>query len=200
MAVSEKSVVADSTESSWEDVQEEATEEIGGIEPEDFLLPAVRVVAPPEVHDVVMSAEQPVVGQGDAVGIAGEVVENMTRAAEGFLGVDDPVLIAQVGRSAVGSTAKGGEELPAEDAGEGSDGEQVTPRPADPAPARRIESSGGDDAMQMDVEREILSPGVEHGDDARLGSEVARVARELEEGGAGGLKQRAVHESGALKC
>src|SRR5258705_10509561 len=35
------------------------------------------------------------VGDGDAVGIAGQVVENMFGAAEGWLGVDHPVLLAE---------------------------------------------------------------------------------------------------------
>jgi hypothetical protein len=54
--------------------------------------------------------------------------------------------------------------------------------------------------MQMDVEREILTPGVEHGDDARLGSEVTRVASERQESVGGGSEQRAVHEPGTLEC
>jgi len=36
------------------------------------------------------------VGDGDAMGVAGEVVEDMLGAAEGRLGVDDPVLLAEL--------------------------------------------------------------------------------------------------------
>ena len=35
------------------------------------------------------------VGDGDAMSVAGQVVENMFGAAEGRLGVDDPVLLAE---------------------------------------------------------------------------------------------------------
>ena len=35
------------------------------------------------------------VGDGDAMGIAGQIVENMFHAAEGWLGVDDPILLAE---------------------------------------------------------------------------------------------------------
>ena len=38
------------------------------------------------------------VGDGDAMGVAGQVVENMFGAAEGWLGVDDPVLLASCQR------------------------------------------------------------------------------------------------------
>jgi hypothetical protein len=35
------------------------------------------------------------VGDGHAMGVAGEIAEPMTRTAEGWLGVDDPVLTEQ---------------------------------------------------------------------------------------------------------
>ena len=35
------------------------------------------------------------VGDGDAVGVTGQVVENMFGTAEGWLGIDDPVLLAE---------------------------------------------------------------------------------------------------------
>jgi hypothetical protein len=36
------------------------------------------------------------VGDGDAVGIASQVVENIFGATEGWLGVDHPVLLAEM--------------------------------------------------------------------------------------------------------
>jgi hypothetical protein len=36
------------------------------------------------------------VGDGDAMGVARQVVENVFGAAEGWLGVDDPVLLAEL--------------------------------------------------------------------------------------------------------
>ena len=36
------------------------------------------------------------VGDGYAMGVAGQVVENMFGAAEGWLGIDDPVLLDQL--------------------------------------------------------------------------------------------------------
>jgi len=36
------------------------------------------------------------VGDGDAVRIAGEIVHNMLGTAEGWLGIDDPVLVEEL--------------------------------------------------------------------------------------------------------
>ena len=89
---------------------------------------------------------------------------------------------------------QGVEVLAAEDAGERADGEEESTSAANPTPASEVESSGGDDAVQVDVEREILSPGVEHGDDGGLGAEVSSVPGELEQGAGGGLKEQPVDE------
>src|SRR5208282_954142 len=45
--------------------------------------------SPPPVRD-------PMVGDGDAVRIAGGIVQNMLGTAEGWLGVDDPVLLEEL--------------------------------------------------------------------------------------------------------
>ena len=36
------------------------------------------------------------VGDGDAMGVAGQVVKNLFGTAEGWLGIDDPVLLAKL--------------------------------------------------------------------------------------------------------
>jgi hypothetical protein len=203
VAVAEEAVVTDPLEASRQDVEDESAEEIDGVEAEDFSFAAVSVVAPSQSDDAVVEPEQAIVGEGDAVGVAGEVIEDVARAAEGLLGVDDPVVFAEIVSEARGESwivarrvVKGIEEFAAEDAGEGTNGEEIAARAADPASPGGIETPGGHDAVQVDVEREILAPGVEDGDDAGVGSEVARVASELEQRVGGGPEQRGVDESG----
>jgi hypothetical protein len=45
---------------------------------------------------MVLERDEAMVGDGDAMGIAGQVVENMFSTAEGWLGVNDPVLSAEL--------------------------------------------------------------------------------------------------------
>src|ERR1700752_1175057 len=47
------------------------------------------------------------VGDGDAVGIAGQVVENLFGATEGWLGVDHPVLLAEFGEEVAEGVRRG---------------------------------------------------------------------------------------------
>src|SRR5229473_8092366 len=54
------------------------------------------IVSPAEGDPIVLKGHQTMVGDGDAMGVARQVVENMFGTAEGWLGVDDPVLLAEL--------------------------------------------------------------------------------------------------------
>ena len=45
---------------------------------------------------MVLEGHEAMVGDGDAMGVAGQVVENLFGTAEGWLGVDDPVLLGKL--------------------------------------------------------------------------------------------------------
>ena len=55
----------------------------------------MRIVFPAEGDLAVGEVHDPVVGDGDAMRVAGQVLENMFGSAEGPLGVDHPVLTEQ---------------------------------------------------------------------------------------------------------
>jgi hypothetical protein len=53
-------------------------------------------IAPSEVGDAaVLEGHEEMVGNRDTMCIAGQIVENVPGAGEGWLGVDDPVLLAE---------------------------------------------------------------------------------------------------------
>jgi|SRR5207244_1016904 len=58
-------------------------------------LAAMGVILPAKTHRGVGDREQPVVGDGDAVSVAGQIVKDVFWSAEGGLGIDDPVLLKQ---------------------------------------------------------------------------------------------------------
>ncbi len=59
------------------------------------LLVTVRIIPPAERNLVTLEGHKTVVGDGDAMGVAGEITKHMMRTAEGWLGIDDPVLTEQ---------------------------------------------------------------------------------------------------------
>ena len=91
-AVGEESEVPDADKATGQDVKQEAAQELMGGNGHDLLLAAVGIVPPTEGDAIVFEGHEAMVGDGDAVGVAGQVVENVFGAAEGRLGVDHPIL------------------------------------------------------------------------------------------------------------
>ena len=74
---------------------EEAAQELLRRERHGALLTAVRVVLPAKGDLEVGDREQAMVGDGHAIGVAGQVVKDVFGSAEGLLGIDDPVLLKE---------------------------------------------------------------------------------------------------------
>src|SRR6202011_1657748 len=56
------------------------------------LLVGMGGVSPAEGDLALFEGDESVVGEGDAVGVAVEITQSMSRSAEGWLGIDDPVV------------------------------------------------------------------------------------------------------------
>ena len=95
-AVGEQSEVADAHEAFWQHVEEEAAQELGGLERHDALLAAVGIVLPAKADALSVEGQQAVIGNGDAMGVAAQVAQHLCGSAEGRLGIDDPLLLAQL--------------------------------------------------------------------------------------------------------
>lgn len=88
--VGEKAEMANADEAVGDDVEEEAAEELGRFELHHFHAIAVGVVLPAEAHAAVVQAEDPIVGERDAVSVAAEVLEDLLRAGEGAFRGEKP--------------------------------------------------------------------------------------------------------------
>jgi len=75
-----------------QNVDEEAPQELVCRDDHDFLLATASVVLPEEGDAFLLERQETMVGDGDAVGVAGQIVKNVFRSTEGWLGVDDPLL------------------------------------------------------------------------------------------------------------
>ena len=102
---------------------------------------------------VVRQAHQPAIGDGDAVGITSQIFEHVLGTAEGRLGVDDPLLLAELVEQSTKarrvserrqlsvefklafrpSRFQKGEQLASEQAAKDADGEEELPSARDPA-------------------------------------------------------------------
>jgi len=91
-AVCEEAEEADAHKAMWKHMQEEAAQKLLCSDGHELLFAAVGVVLPAERHVAISKVDDPVVGDGNAVGVAGQVLKNVLRSAERRFGVHDPVL------------------------------------------------------------------------------------------------------------
>ncbi len=90
VAIAQKPVVANAMESPAQDVKQEAADELVGRESHGFLLIVVAIVLPIEFHVAVFDLDNPMVGDGDSVRVAADIVHHLLWPGERWLGVDDP--------------------------------------------------------------------------------------------------------------
>ena len=81
-------------------------------------------------------------------------------------------------------------ELAAEDSAQCLNRQKEAARGMDPSGAVESQSAGGNDVVDMGMMLKVLSPGMEHAEESYVGSEVLRIASQLEHGrGAGAVEQ-----------
>ena len=87
----EKAEVADAHEAWRQEVEQEATQKLLDRKGHQALLVAVSGVSPAEGNLDTLQRDEAVIGNGDTMGIAAEIAENMFWTTEGRFAVDHPV-------------------------------------------------------------------------------------------------------------
>ena len=85
--------MADLDEAAWQHMQQEAAHKLHCIQGHDLFLVVVSRIPPAKSNLTVFEAKQSTVGDGDAVRVMSQILNDMARGRKGLLGVDDPVFI-----------------------------------------------------------------------------------------------------------
>ena len=93
-----------------------------------------------------------------------------------------------------------GGKLAAEDTAEHFDGKEVRAAGGNPAGVIWSEAASGKHAVDMGMMLQSLVPGMEHTEEADLGSKVPRIAGDLQQGFGAGAKQQVVDQMLVLQC
>lgn len=215
-SVGEETVVADADEALGEDVEEEAAHELGQREGERSDAPAA-VVHVAEADRLVIDVQESRVGDGNAVGVAGEVLEDVVGVLEWRFGIDDPLglsgtlevgvegcracewgeVTVELERSLLEGMLQLGQELAPEESAEHTDGKEEARSTGLPGVPVVGEAPCGDDAVHVGMVDEGLAPGVEDGEEAEAGAEVTGIGGDLLER-AGGTAQEEIIEDGRI--
>ena len=130
---------------------------------------AFRGVSPTEGDVALLKGDESAVGDGDAVGVAAEIAQRVLRSAEGWLGIDNPV-VAEQGSEPCGEASwfrkwrevtvelelvvvegglQSGDKLAAKDMAEHLHREEERMTRRDPAHVIGSEAAGGGHAVDM---------------------------------------------------
>jgi len=182
-------------------VEAEAPEKFLSAEGHDADLTPVAVVLPPKRHLGVGHVDEPMIGDRDAMGVPGQIVEHVARTAERRLRVHDPVVMEEraepgpegrlvgempeVRRQREGARAKrpdqARDDLSAKHATQDLHGEKEGRGRMHPARPVGRETAGGHDAVHVRVVQEGLPPGVEDAQKDERRAKVLACARHLKE-------------------
>lgn len=88
--------MADAHEATGKQMQKKAPKKLMGADCHLSLLVAVRIIPPPKRDPAILEGQQPVVGDGDPMRVARQVMQHMYWPAKGRLGVDDPIVTEQL--------------------------------------------------------------------------------------------------------
>jgi hypothetical protein len=173
-----------------QDVLQDATQELVSGEAHGLAL-VIAAVLVAEGHGTIVEVVDRTVGDRGLVDVATEVVEDLLRALHRGFGEDDPAFApGDLGNAdARQSTSREVKEAPSKELGERAHRDEVpstTTRRGEPRAPVRCEAAPGDEHVDMRMPFEGPCPGVEDGERANLGAEVAQIgaqARERLEGG-----------------
>src|SRR6266581_3684811 len=107
---------------------------------------------------------------------------------------------SQVQLAAFKGRLKTGDELATKHAPQYSNGKEEAWVGSNPAGVIAGESAGGNDTVDMGMKLEFLVPGMEHAEEADLGSEMSGIARDLPQGFGAGPEQQTVDDLLVLEC
>jgi len=218
-SVGEEAEVADADEALGKQVKKEATEKLIARDGHHFLPIVVGRVTPAKGDLVVRQCDQAMVGDGNAVSIAAEILQHILGSAEGWFGVDDPIFAeegtqpgseelgmgercefpGQVQLTAFEGRLQASDELATEHAPQYGDGKEEAWVRSNPAGVIAGESAGGDNTVDMGMQLDFLIPGMEHAEEADLGSEMGGIVRDLQQGFSAGPEQQTVDEFSVLE-
>lgn len=206
------SVIPDFVKTRRQAVLQEAADEFRGIERQGFLLAVVAVVFVRKRNIAVLNSQDSPVADSDAMGITPQIVDHLFRPAEGAFGIHHPLFFVQRGEQLferffmLQSRGLSAElqltlliqvpqvmqEFSAEQAGKHAYRQKTIVAASHPGGFVVRQPTTGHNAVQVRVQRQVLSPGVQYGDHAGLSSEPLGLPGQLAKCFPGGAEQQVI--------
>src|SRR6201984_1082953 len=177
-----QAVIADLVEAGWQDVLEEAPDEL--VAGDGFLaLAGGGAVLVAIGHGLVVDGQDAVVGDGDTEGVAGEIVERGLLSLAPWRDVNDPGDLPRMGWQ-VGVRAEPGEGIAEAGAGKGGERRLREQKPlAGGMPGGAVvgQSAASNQAVNVRMGNEPLGPGMQHRQHDDDAADPARIAGQYDD-------------------
>jgi len=178
------------------------------------LLITGSIIPPTERNLSVLELEDSVIADGYPVGVSAQVLQDPLGSIKGRLAIDDPLLVVELPPEDLEGTRPFEmgyasredqipclkavfeliEELASEQRGHHPEGMKESLAARHPAATIRRQTSSGDDAVNMWMVHEVLSPGMENRYEADPCAEVLWIVGELHKSLRGRAEQEIVHD------
>lgn len=168
--------MSDADEAARQDMLQESLNEVRRGEGELLADIPASPIAVAKGYLSVAKRDDAIVADGDAMGVTTQIAQHLSRSGHGSLAVDDPLLGSGLSqqtpahvsthssRALLQGELETFEQLAAKDPREDTYRDQEARPRSDPGVAGEVQTAAGHDAMDVGVEAQRLSPGVEHGD------------------------------------
>ena len=208
--------MSDTVEASRQDMDEESSDELSGFEGHGFvaILCLMAIILPLEGDAALIVGDQPAIGDGDPMGLSGQVSEYGLGAGKGTFSIDYPVDVSEwlqviVEGLGISQCLVLSEELQlsggvsVKEFVQKQTSEQSGQDPhwqEEPWPTRLpmlsivCDAATGDDAVDMGMMSHGRAPGMQHHGDADTCAEVFGIGGNGEQGFAGGLEQQMIDQ------
>jgi hypothetical protein len=178
------------------------------------LLTFMGVIFPSKGNLAIGNVDDSVIGNRDAMRIAGQIVEDMFGSSEWPFSVDNPVVAKQRSQKLIErflfgqpfhtaskpefpleeSALQTGDELTAKDAAQHLDRQEERIARMDPALVVGRKAAGWDHAMDVRMRLKLLPPGMKHTQKTNLGSEMLGIGGNLHQSRSAGVEQEVVDD------
>src|SRR4051794_6731218 len=201
-------------------MEQKSSDELVGGQGHRFGLIVMPIVLPLKSNLIVVDCEQSVIGDGHAMRIAAYVIQHLLWSGERALCVDHPLGSLRSGQelgktsaveksfhcpeqlqlaSVEGSLQRFEKKSP-EQTGEYAHWQEEARPAGDPSFAVSRGATAGHDTMQVRMEMKVLSPRMEHGEEADLCSQMFRVRRDGSQSFRRATEENVVHDCLVLIC
>ena len=219
VAIGQETEIANTLESVGKNVKQEPTDEFVSTERHRLVAVVIAIILPAKLNLTVIDIEQAIVGDGDAVRVSCDVLEDLFRSGKGALRVNHPILL--LGRRDVTQEGvahpkgfQGGKELQisgveglaeiiekqsTKQTRQHENGQKERAPAGNPSRAIHGNAPTRNHAVQMRMVKKSLAPSVEYREESDLSAKMLGVSRNGAQRLARGPKQNVVDDLLVLK-